>query len=389
MKTVKIENCFAVNIHKCINTRLLYERDLPPFGYIIVIVVFLILLNSFIWANVTKKTDVIINNGIIESANKNYIVNPYSGKIKKAFVKEGEKVKTGSLLFIIKSFDKSLQKEQLDVQKKELENSLPKYYKEIRQYGKLKKSITDGENYFSSKENDSYYYHAYETYRRQIEQETLTKKALKEAGFKNSQIESELEKNKIYLEEIYHSKMAEIDSKINDRKMEINTITSQIKGLETADNEYRITAPNEGIIHLNYECKKGDVVNYGETIASISDSTKEYYVKTRISPKDRVKINVGDPVEMEVEGMIQSVYGTISGTVISIGNDITVNKDGNNNLVEYYDVKIKINDRELINSTGEVFPIIKGMNVETRIKYDKITYLDYLKEELGFKEKAK
>ena len=130
-------------------------------------------------------------------------------------------------------------------------------------------------------------------------------------------------------------------------------------------------------------------MNYGETIASISDSTKEYYVKTRISPKDRVKINVGDPVEMEVEGMIQSVYGTISGTVISIGNDITVNKDGNNNLVEYYDAKIKIKDRELINSSGEVFPIIKGMNVETRIKYDKITYLDYLKEELGFKEKAK
>lgn len=58
-------------------------------------------------------------------------------------------------------------------------------------------------------------------------------------------------------------------------------------------------------------------------------------------------------------------------------------------MVEYYDVKIKINDRELINSSGEVFPIIKGMNVETRVKYDIITYLDYLKEELGYKEKAK
>ena len=379
---------FAVDIAKCINTKHLYEKDLPKFGYFLLIIVFVLLISSVVWANNTNKIYVVKYKGVIEGANKRYIVNPYSGKIK-AFVREGTEVKKGSLLFIINSFDKSIQKEQMDIQKKEVEKSLPKYYKEIKQYERLKDSIADGRNYFSNKKEDDYYYHVYETYCRQIEQETLTKKSLKDAGFKESQVEDELRKNRIYLEEIYHSKMAEIDSKIDARKMEINTITSQIEGLKTANNEFKIKAPNSGVVHLNYECKKGTVVNSGETMASISDSTKQYYVKISISPKDRVKIKIGDIVEMEVDGMVQSVYGTITGTVISISNDITISQSGNNGLAEYYDVKIKVNERELMNNLGEVFPIIKGMNVEARIKYDKVTYLDYIKEELGFKTKNK
>ena len=81
------------------DSRLLYEKDLPPFGYMLVSIIAILLIAVLIWSLKTPKTFVIKSQGTIESTNKNYIMSPYTGKISKMNISEGSFVDAGDVLF--------------------------------------------------------------------------------------------------------------------------------------------------------------------------------------------------------------------------------------------------------------------------------------------------
>ena len=80
------------------DSSLLYEKDVPPFGYIIVSGTALLLVAVIIWSVNTTKTYVIKSSGIIESENKNYIMPSYSGEISEMYIDEGSYVKKGDVI---------------------------------------------------------------------------------------------------------------------------------------------------------------------------------------------------------------------------------------------------------------------------------------------------
>ena len=63
------------------DSKLLYEKDLPPFGYGIVSIITVLIIAVVIWSLKTPKTYVIKSQGTIESTNKNYIMSAYTGEI--------------------------------------------------------------------------------------------------------------------------------------------------------------------------------------------------------------------------------------------------------------------------------------------------------------------
>ena len=101
-----------------------------------------------------------------------------------------------------------------------------------------------------------------------------------------------------------------------------------------------------------------------------------------LSSSDRPRIHEGDEVSLVIGGLNQAEYGTVPGKVISIDEDATLDNENGN---VYFKVKVKPDVTYLEDSKGERVNLTIGMVTETRVKYEKITYMKYFLELIGVK----
>ena len=362
------------NISDLKDSRLLYEKDVPPFGYIVISMIAILLIVVTIWSIKTPKTYVIKSQGMVESTNKNYIMSAYTGEIKQMNISEGSFVEEGDVLFTVKSTDLDLQEEQISGQ-------IDVYSENISQLKKLEQSIMDGKNYFDiNKDGDRQYYNQYEAYMSQIGQNDIDTSTYKNYGYSDAQIEAELEKNNAKISEIYYSTLRSIDEKIMQYEDEINKLKVQGNAIENGQSEYQVLANTSGIVHMMNDYKEGMVVQAASAIGSIANENDDYVVTAYLSVNDRPRVSIGDDVNIEVVGLAQNNYGNLKGKLVSVDSDITSNQDGSQT---FFKSKIEIETPYLISSKGNKVNISNGMSVEARIKYDELSYFDYLLESLG------
>ena len=356
------------------DSRLLYEKDLPPFGYIIVALTAILLIAVLIWSLKTPKTYVVKSQGIVESTNKNYIMSPYTGKISKMNVSEGSFVDEGDVLFTVESTELDLQEEQISGQ-------IKVYSDNVSQLKKLEQSIMDGKNLFDiTKADDRQYYNQYEAYMSQIKQNDIDASAYKSYGYTDAQIKAELEKNNAKISEIYYSTLKSIDESITQYETEIEKLKVQNSAIENGQSEYQILANTSGIVHMVNEYKEGMVVQAAGAIGSIANENDQYVVTAYLGVNDRPRVSMGDEVNIEVVGLAQNTYGNLKGRLVSVDNDISTSQNGEQS---YFKSRIEIETPYLISSKGNKVNISNGMSVEARIIYDELTYFDYLLESLG------
>jgi len=360
------------------DSRLLYEKKLPWFGYIISISAALLLVIVVAWSIYTPKIYVIKSSGTVQSDNKNYVMTPYTGKISKMLVNEGSVVEKGDVLFEVQSTDINLQVTQLEEQKKS-------YEIRVSQFGKLVKSIKNDTNYFDiTYENDNLYYSQYEAYKSKVGQSQVDVSTYKSYGYTDVQIENQLVTNQAKIMEIYYTAIQTAESAILDAKTQIDGIDAQLIALKQGQGQYTITANTSGIVHMMSEYKEGMVVQAAAAIASIASEQDNYTVIAYMSPSDVARTKVGNSVEIEVAGLTQSIYGTISGEVINIDSDMTTSQNSETGeSSSYFKVHIKPDDIYLVSKDGNKVNISNGMSVEARIKYDEVTYFYYVLESLG------
>lgn len=356
------------------DSRLLYEKDLPPFGYIIVSLIGILLIAVLTWSIKTPKTYVIKSQGIVESTNKNYIMSAYTGEINNMNISEGSFVEKGDVLFTVKSTDLDLQAEQVTGQ-------IDVYSENVSQLKKLEQSIMDGKNYFDiTKESDRQYYNQYEAYMSQIEQNDIDTSTYKAYGYTNAQIEAELKKNNAKISELYYSTLKTINESITQYENEIEKLQVQNDAILNGRSEYQVTAKTSGIVHMINDYKEGMVVQAASAIGSIANENDEYIVSAYLGVNDRPRVSLGDDVNIEVVGLAQNTYGNLKGKLVSVDNDISSSQDGEQT---FFKSKIKIETPYLISGKGNKVNISNGMSVEARIIYDELSYFDYFLESLG------
>lgn len=362
------------NVSDLKDSQLLYEKEVPPFGYIVISMIAILLIVVTIWSIKTPKTYVIKSQGMVESKNKNYIMSAYTGEIKQMNISEGSFVEKGDVLFTVKSTDLDLQEEQITGQ-------IDVYSENISQLKKLEQSIMDGKNYFDiNKDGDRQYYNQYEAYMSQIGQNDIDTSTYKSYGYTDAQIEIELEKSNAKISEIYYSTLKTIDENIMQYENEINKLKVQGNAIENGQSEYQVLANTSGIVHMMNDYKEGMVVQAASAIGSIANENDEYVITAYLSVNDRPRVSIGDDVNIEVVGLAQNNYGNLKGKLVSVDSDITSNQDGSQT---FFKSKIEIETPYLISSKGNKVNISNGMSVEARIKYDELSYFDYLLESLG------
>lgn len=368
------------NLEEMTDSRLMFEKKVPAFGYMLISIVAIIIISLIIWSIKAPKTSVIKSGGIIQSKEKNYIMVPYSGEIKSFNIKEGDLVKEGDVLFTLKSTELDMQEKQLADQKVILEEQLA-------MYRKLELSVKENKNHFSPTiENEQLYYNMFEAYVREVSQisDEVNVDMLKMYGYTQEQINEEIKKNDKKVEQRHFTELQNIQSKISEINTQLTTANTQIESIDIGQEEYSVKANTSGKVHLMGECNVGMVMQAGTSIASISSDSDEFEVYVSVSDLDAVRIEEGDIVDIAVSGLNQSVYGTISGKVVSKDSDITI-QNTEKGAATSFNIKVEPDYNYLVNKNGDKYNLSNGMTVEARIKYDKITYFDYALEAIGLK----
>ncbi len=364
-----------ISFNELKDSRLLYDKKVPNFGYFIIIFILILIFIIIFWSIRTYKIDIIKSNGIVQSINKTMVMPIYNGKIADNYMEEGKTVEKGDVLFTVKSTD-------LDLQAKQLEGKKSIYLSEIKQLEKLRESIKDNTNFFDeSNDKDSLFYFQYKNYQSQIAQNKLDTRTYKSYGYSDEQIEKEIVKNQGKISEIYYSTLKGVEDSILNYQNEISSIDVQLEAVGNGQEEYKVTASETGKLHMLGDYKEGIVVQAGSPVATIAAEKDEYKIQAYLSAESRSKVTVGDKVDIAISGLSQGIYGTITGTLTKIDSDITV--ENNENAASYFKVDIIPDNKYIISKDGYKVNLFNGMTVETRIHYDQVTYFNYMLEGLG------
>lgn len=359
------------------DSRLLFEKKLPAFGYIILLIVTVALVGVVLWSMKARKPYMIISQGTVTGETSNYVMPAYTGEIEQCYMEEGKIVQAGDVLFTIKSTDYNLQEEQLLANKQT-------YEKQIAQSEILVKSIKDNTNYFAaSNPGDELYYSAYEAYKAQVAQNTFDGSMYQAYGYSDEQIEKELVKNQGKISEIYYNAIQSAENTIKEAKLQIASIDAQLSAIDSGQAEYSVKATNTGVLHMLADYKNGMVVQTGSAVATITPESSDVMVEAYVSTADMARMEEGNKVQMAVDGLIQTIYGNITGKVVSIDSNITSVEGENGQSNSVFKIKIKPDTDYLINKSGKKVNLSNGMTVESRITYDEVTYFNYVLEKIG------
>lgn len=363
------------------DSRLLFDKQPPLFGYILILVVGAFMCLALLWSINTSKVYTIQAQGIVTNKDANYVMCSYTGEIMDCNLKEGALVEEGDTLFTIKSTDYDLQEEQLEENRKT-------YKTQISKYKLLVRSIKENVNKFDETDpDDELYYSTFEAYKAQVVQNTVDVSAYKAYGYSMEQIEAELEKNQGKISEIYYAAIQSAESSIKEAKLQLASIESQLSAVEHGQNTYQVKATASGVLHMLGNYKSGMVVQTTTTVATITPENSSRVIEAYVSTSDMARMHEGDTVQIVVDGLSQSVYGTIDGTVEQIDSNVTSQESSNGSSTQVFRVLISMGNDYMVSQSGDKVDIVNGMTVVGRIQYDKVTYFNYVLEKLGYKVK--
>lgn len=418
------------------HSRIFFDKKPPIFLTIFILSVLILVISTIVGAAYLNKNYIVKGQGVIMDKHTQYISTKTAGVITKIEKEEGELVKENDVLFIVSSGEEGLQVAALKTQLQENESKL-----EILK--KYKSSLNDKTNYMKNSGSEQEYYAKVEYYLSQIKNETKQNNDLisdkKEKEKKYDEVTAQLvdlENKKIALEkqlnEVKEEQKIEIEAKYNEIKSEITSKKSEIEGLkneikqferqqgdsqssqiyfqlvseigtaysniekiiselkanievnEKKETNYTVVANSEGTLHYQMPLKVGMSIQQGQVSAEISTlKEKNYYVESYLPTTEISKIKVDQNVDIALIGVNSQKYGTLKGKVQSIDTG-TITQQTSQGNQSFYKVEVNLKNTSLKNK-DEVIHIIQSQPVETRIIYDKETYLDWILEMLSFK----
>lgn len=364
------------NLNELTDSRVLYDKNPPKFMIYIIVLVTILLALFLIWANKSTKTYIVKGQGIVTTENKSQIMAAVSGEVVDANALEGKEVKTGDVLLTLNPVEPNLQSGQADAQ-------IEMFNKRITLLLRAEKDATELTNTFEKDnvEEVEFYNKLKSSYSKRKEF-IVDEAELKAQKATEDQIKQYKATQKIKLDGNYYDTILQFTTEKTQLELEKDKLETQKTALGKSAKEYKVVAPKDGKLHLSTTITKGMVLQAGNVLGSITNKEEKLIVETLLSSSDRPRIHLGDEVAVAVAGLNQAEYGTIKGKVLSIDQDATIDSEKGN---VYFKVKVKLDKTNLADKKGEKVNLALGMVTETRVKYEKITYMKYFMEQIGIK----
>lgn len=129
-----------------------------------------------------------------------------------------------------------------------------------------------------------------------------------------------------------------------EQQNRIARLQSEISAAELALQHTTITAPVGGVVTMIGLRGSGEVLQPGQTVATVAPSGAHLVVEARVLNKDIAFIEKGLPVKLKFDAFPFQDYGVVEGIVIEVSPDAQADKD----LGSFYKVMIAPRKTEIV-----------------------------------------
>lgn len=365
------------------DSRILYEKRVPLFGFLVISLTVVALVVVTSWAAVTIRPSVVHGAGTVESLNRTYVMSSVSGTILEVLTPSGSIVEQQETMITVDSVDLAMEHQTIDAQVATLGKTLALQDRytvalETRVNG-FDKSIPD----------ESQYYYQFEAIRLQRVQLAVDPASMRAIGYSDVEIANASKGNQLRVREIEDGARSASAAKAADIRAQLEQLHIRSSALEIGGRAYNVVAAASGELYLNPNLKPGTVIAAGEPVGTIASDDAGQIVKVYVSIPDRQFVSVGDRVGVSVSGLSTLIFGQIDGVVTAIDNDVTTLTSGGsagttvrNDSV--FGVAVKLDQDYVEGRNGEHHEVGNGAAVQADFVYDEMTYLEYVLELLGF-----
>ena len=406
------------------------EGETAKSSSLLLFFVVFILSTLLYWAYVTELDVVIRGQGKTISEGKNQMVqSAESGVIIKNFVKEGDKINAGDLLFEIDLIDLKGQIEQvndrvsmLQVKQSRLiaESGNNDFLVDLSLEGKKLSFAKSEKQLFDSRRDQllgkKRILESRRSQRRSEIEELLSDKysfernldlvnleieaveplvranlapetrlitlqrdkenidgRLKGIPYSINQIEGAIEEIEEQLASEDKSFLTQSLTELSQVNLEIEELDARIPLLQKRLERALVTSPINGIVNrITYQSDEA-YIKTGDVLLDIVPINDELIVEARIDPKDIAKIGVSDEVKISLTSFDPAKFGRIDGEVINISPDAVSNPDTGE---QFYSIKVNMLGSIKDNGGTEV-TILPGMVATVEVLSGKRSILDY------------
>jgi len=338
-------------LNELTSSQIQYDKNPPKFfTWIIFVFLFGIILLTIV-ACLTYKTEVVKSTGIISSCNKTYIMSSRQGKIEKIYKESGEYVTEGELLFELDDIEIESQSIALNAKAKMLTDYIVANREIIRSLN----TINLDEDLINPFDEGKFF----------LEYNNIINAI-------NGLTTVEEKKNTI------NTYILQYENQCFQYEYEYVGLKSQMDAYYELSKDYRIYANSTGYVNYNNELKPGMVID-SNSVGTISEMITDENVSIEVyidsSFKPFIKENLH--VEIIVNGLSQTTYGFLNGTVTYVSKDSIQTDDG-----VFFSVSIKP-DSVMLKNGDQITNLSNGMVAETRIKYESVTWMNWFLNKIG------
>lgn len=369
----------TVALTELTDSRILYDKRPPLFGFIVIGLVLLAIIAAVVWATATVRPSVVQGTGTVQGANRALIMSNVSGQVLEVRTPNGAEVTQGDVMMIIDSPELAVERQSLRSQKTSIEASLT-----LQQ--RYTAAMEAGDNVFDpAVPREALFFYQLESLEKQIAQLRVDRPSMEAIGYSPAEIDNAIRSNKLKGEELRSAALSSSTERETELRYQLDEVDIQLAAVDKGGEAFSISAAASGQVYLNDRVKPGTVVSAGESIGSIASAEEGLSIRVFLSIPDRQYISVGDPVKVSVTGLPDVEYGELSGDVSSIDSDVTsiAAADGSTGGSNFFIAEVAVERDYVETREGERHQLVNGTAVDAEFVYEEITYLEHIAQMFG------
>lgn len=371
----------AMRLDELTDSRILYEKRPPLFGFFVISLAVLALASAAVWASVTTKPSVVQAVGAVESENRTYVMSTVSGRVLEVVAPNGSTVERDETMIVVDSGELAIQKQSIDDQLATLNRLLGL---QDRYRSELENDLND---FDPANPDESYFYYQLESLANQRAQLRVDPPSMRAIGYTEVEIDNAIRANRLKATDLLNSALSAAAEQAGGLRRQIDELTIRASAVDAQVLTYTVAAAASGKVYLDPHLKPGVVITAGETLGTIAAAGAALDVRVYLAVPDRQFVTVGDRVRVAVSGLPAVAYEKIDGVVRSIDSDVTtVSSEGSgsprNDSV--FGISVELDKYFLKDKNGKRHELGNGTAVQVELIYDEVTYFQYVLGLLGF-----
>ena len=176
----------------------------------------------------------------------------------------------------------------------------------------------------------------------------------------------------------------QINDSITRQQQNLEKLEKDLKSINVSLADSTVTAPIDGIVNVNAEVTKGDLLQSGSQVATIvPQNNTQFKIQLYVSNKDIASVKEGQAIKYHFQALPYKEYGNLEGTVSRIGTDAKVDPESGSS---YYIVEATLDNKPMYSYKGIKSEIKVGMVCEAQVVNSSKKVLYWFLEKINLKD---